>query len=362
MPSPLIALAPARHSLLVLFLPERLMSGHDSLIDATLRANKAALEMRQSLECRIERACDKPKRSLFRAQYWRKGQLIRVREASDDLPVDSHGLYRDGVSLHVNKAPDAKTKQLVDVAVRRAGCDPYYAIDLPFAFNETFFHAGRRDNTLEQFVRAPNRTVKATEIREGPRYIVRLDVELAPSKSVSESGRYEIYVDPSVNYLVRKVIWHMSAERGERFDREVLQYQEAAPGLFVPVKAVHTMRNRGKVEEEIRFSVSDVKVNHEIPASVFKLTIPTGARVFDEIRGVRYDQPAPGAAPTAVEKAPPETFLGVTLRSSSDPGPTSWDEAQANAGGLNTYYAAAILCVVLAAGLVAWRWRRNRAI
>jgi hypothetical protein len=335
------------------------MSMHDNLLDRVLQANKAALQMRQAVECRIESRCDKPKLT-FTAHYWRKGELLLIRETGSDYPGHSDGLYRDGISLKVYQAPDAKTKQLTDGAVRQAGREPFYMIDPPFACNETFFHAGRRDATLEQFVRAPGRTVKAIEARQAGRALVRLDVDVAQAKSVRDSGKYEIWLDPAVNYLVRKVIWHMSGPGGQQFDREVLQFKEAVPGLFVPVEMVHTMHSRGAIEQETKFVVQDWKVNQDIPESVFRLTIPPGASVLDNIRGQRYDQPAPGAAPVAVEKVPPQMFMGATVRSPLDPGPTSWNESRANTGGLNTYYAAAILCVALAAGLVAWRWRRNR--
>jgi len=336
------------------------MYTHDQLLERVLQANKAALEMRQVAECRIESQCDKPKMT-FTAHYWRKGQLMRVHETGGKLPGYSDGLYRDGISLKVYRGSDKKTKQLIDGAVREAGRDPFYMIDPPFACNETFFLGGRRDSTLEQFVRAPGRTVKANETRQGGKTLVRLDVEVAAAKSAGDSGTYEIWLDPAANYLVRKVIWHMSGSQEQRFDREVLQFKEAAPGVFVPVEMVHTMHSRGVVEQVTKISAKEWKVNHDIPENIFSLTIPPGAHVVDKISGKSYQQPAPGAAPAAAENVPKQMFVNAVVRSTSDPGPTSWNESQAKAGGLNTYYAAAVLCVVLAAGLVAWRWRRNRA-
>lgn len=131
-----------------------------------------------------------------------------------------------------------------------------------------------------------------------------------------ESVKFEIWVDPSVNYLIRKV---SAVLVDMRWEIDVLKYVEAAPGIYFPKECIHHMYNKDKMQRRIEVSLDNLGLNKPLPQNTFDLHFPPGRPVVDSIRGVTYTASAdekPIGTPKRIDSTllvvPPENTQSVT--------------------------------------------------
>jgi hypothetical protein len=123
------------------------------------------------------------------------------------------------------------------------------------------------------------------ERRDG-RDCIRLDLTSVSTKGlVQELTQWH---DVDRNYLIwKKSLTYKGSS--DRFDSEILEFAEPAPGIFVPLKCRRQGSNgSGQTSLEI-VTLSNVQVNKPIPKSIFQLSrIPAGTILNDRIQGTRY--------------------------------------------------------------------------
>src|SRR5262249_11913545 len=103
--------------------------------------------------------------------------------------------------------------------------------------------------------------------------------------------RCEIWADGSKNYLVCKLVNHVtfkdSAKTG-RLEANVVSFREVKPGIFFPDKMEHRNYSNGKEFFRLVTTLSEIRVNEKFPEGVFTINFPEGALVTDKLRGVAY--------------------------------------------------------------------------
>jgi hypothetical protein len=105
----------------------------------------------------------------------------------------------------------------------------------------------------------------------------------------SKGQRFEIWVDPGTNYLVRKVLFHWSRPRATgRIEREVLTFREMKPGIFFPERVRHVMFTSTDWLERGEATLSNIRVNESLPRGTFQHVFPPGTMVADGVQGTGY--------------------------------------------------------------------------
>jgi len=195
------------------------------------------------------------------------------------------------------------------------------------------------------------------------------EAELKALKATSESGealiyldirdtkdrRYEVWVDPGTNYLVRKLICHGSrVNTGYRIEQEVLSFREVKPGLFFPERVVYSLIISGDWMTKTEATLANLRVNETLPAGMFQHTFPPGTLVTDYEHGTGYTLGANGE-PTKVGSfvpSSPPVSVGTSTPPTADD--VRWPWHWFVVGG-------SALMVVLGLGLMIWKRRREAA-
>jgi hypothetical protein len=115
---------------------------------------------------------------------------------------------------------------------------------------------------------------------------------------VTGGEKYEVWFDPRVNYLVRRII---ATENDRRMDVSVTSFAEAKPGIFFPERIEMTLTNAGKQTDARSTVFSDIRVNEPISPAVFDRRFPSGLHVEDLVTGKSYTTNAPGEPGTDSE-------------------------------------------------------------
>jgi hypothetical protein len=102
------------------------------------------------------------------------------------------------------------------------------------------------------------------------------------------SSTCTIYLDPAVNYMMRKTRSENDNEKGYHSSLEVKRFREAALGIYFPEEVVIKRRERGQDKADETFVFRNVVVNRPIPSTVFELKFRSGIHVRDRIEGTKY--------------------------------------------------------------------------
>lgn len=121
-----------------------------------------------------------------------------------------------------------------------------------------------------------------------------------------DDDTYDVWLDPAVNWLVRKVVRQRDKsprEPGSRSEYTIADFREVQPGIFFPTKMTLQYEVNGKHSVTHEAEFSDVKINqlHQPPFPL-KLPLYGGMPATDEIAGTTYMVDADGK-PTGKVKA-----------------------------------------------------------
>lgn len=107
------------------------------------------------------------------------------------------------------------------------------------------------------------------------------------SEKKDPAANVDIYFDPNVNYLVRKVAYSYPTHNWEG---EIPEFKEHGPGLFFPTESVGTSQmlpSKDKLYDS-KTKFSDVQINQPLPNNIFSFNYPHNVILGDDIRGCQY--------------------------------------------------------------------------
>ncbi|MBX9581778.1 MAG: hypothetical protein K2X87_15855 [Gemmataceae bacterium] len=173
---------------------------------------------------------------------------------------------------------------------------------------------------LARAVARAKRVTARTEVLDGAE-TVRLDLTMD-----GNGNRFEVWLDVGANYLFRRI---RTVLRGDpSLECRISEYAEPKPGVFVPARAERVVFRASRCV----LTVSDIRVNEPIPASLFDTRLPAGTRVTDHEEGKIYEVGAIGIPEKVVGRViftPPinssmSTSLAATPLDADEPGRWSW--------------------------------------
>lgn len=240
------------------------------------------------------------------SEHWHSDNAVRVRVIERDHVVDY--VWKDSIeNAIVTKEVNGKKQ----IAATRNGFPTRYThrgdawvrgllvVNLPgssqaFPFEDLL---GRASKVLK---------VSKKALEGGEMIVVRL--LFTSSTEENHPWESEIYFDPSVNYLIRRVI---RSRTGSRFAdiEEVVSYKDCGKGVFFPERVV----GRAGVSDEpseanSQSLLSDIHINEPLAPGIFRLRFPHGISLTDSVRGTTYRVDSEGN-PLSAEKplgtAPP---------------------------------------------------------
>jgi hypothetical protein len=100
----------------------------------------------------------------------------------------------------------------------------------------------------------------------------------------------QIFLDPRVNFLVRKTVYLGSVDRRV----EVMEFKEFASGVFFPTSVTGHSEKGGKPSIAFKAQISDITANGPLPADIFTFRAPPGITLTDTTAGVTYQIDAQG--------------------------------------------------------------------
>ncbi len=326
----------------------------DDTLDSAKTAHHSGREAIRTFSAKIK--CDgiqPPRPNVIDASYWRSGDDVRVHAntnsggTSDWLNKDSElkqvGIAKDskGVRQHLARVYkptdsiglcDVWSQMLIDLHLPDGGQVPL-------------------DRFLELGKSAPR--VKKDDLNGVP--CIRLTTALQ-SKQHGEV-KYVIWLDRSRNHLVRKIEM-VFGKKPCRFESEIVEFAEPAPGVHVPMRCVNRSWDGDRYDESAA-TLRDVRVNTPIPAGTFVLpSFPDGTILENEILGVQYPvdkqwQKSGKEEPLLRIQIPAadDEFAEFNTPSTTEPRSLS-----------RICIEAAILAFALASAIVFIRRRRNRSM
>lgn len=112
--------------------------------------------------------------------------------------------------------------------------------------------------------------------------------------------RKEMWIAPSLNYLVTRLLIRETADGLSRIERTASKFQEVKPGIYFPTQSelVAVKQNIAIVKVTARFK--RVKINDPIDPAELELRFPEGLSVADRVQNKNYlvdrdEKPVPGS-------------------------------------------------------------------
>jgi hypothetical protein len=214
--------------------------------------------------------------------------------------------------------------------------------------------------SLDDLLAKPHQLRKVKRSQERDRVFFYLDL-------THEKGRLELWFDPQVNFLVRRLVLtsNFPGAGEKRAENEVVRFKEVAPAIYFPEQVELQVYKDAKVESKRSVTFSNIRVNQPLPAEVFRLRFPDGVNLVDSIQGRMYKVDAEGR-----EIGPARDEKGAELhlaKSPPFPADTSQqanltqtqEEPQPAAERLAHWVVLLSLVILASAGGLWLRWRKR---
>jgi hypothetical protein len=277
---------------------------HDTTRDEIRSGNAASQAAVAALQARVEvvmtynrshlppgaaptRLADK-----YVIDYSRSGDKERIQEINGPLGV--RDIIRDAANEKASVFAPKRDRKSVDSLVV-SGYMNAFALQI---WQWTLFELPECKQTLSQLL-AEGEVKSQRRIADVGHALIFLSIR------DSKGRRYEIWVDPSANYLIRKLICHTSKPKAEiRIEGEVVSFQEVKPGVFFPARLVHSIISNGTWLEKAEATLTEIRINESMPEGQFQHTLPVGTWVTDNERGTWHTIGPDGQPTKSVPIAP----------------------------------------------------------
>ncbi len=264
----------------------------EDLLAEVRAGNKAALDSIRTLSCRMTVANPVsaiPQSQMSPVEYWQSGDSFRVRFADAFELTDA--VRHNGVrrSSSVSQKRNIFSIRPVQPDERTGRFDPY-ASGLLKLFGTKVWPL-----TLEKILSQPH-TINsiAKQPLDGHDCVM---LKMSVKFDGGSTGNFEIWFDPHVNYLARRLTGDFSGSPDmppTRRESQVLKFVEAAPGIHFPAEAETKFLAGKKVTQHEIVTFTDIRINQPLPAGIFELPIPPDATVRDAVADREYKLDANG--------------------------------------------------------------------
>ena len=291
----------------------------DELVELVKSGNSASLAAVVSLHARFEMALHPNPAVLAKipvasgrrivGQYWRSGNKVRIRE--NETPYGPRDMLQDHDRQQTTVHMPKSKLQTIDTGIIAAEGAIYTPADV---WELALCSLPGPAVTFSHLLDTGGKIESAHLSHEPGGELAYLDVSLeSPPKTL----RCEIWADPSKNYLVRRVVSHVTMEGAAgkgRLEGEVTSFREVKPGVFFPESMELRIFHKGQEINRMVTRLTSIHINEPLPMSVFKMSFPPGTVVSDQVRGTtfRIDQEGKMAGPLGRIVEPPSEVLSGT--------------------------------------------------
>ena len=121
--------------------------------------------------------------------------------------------------------------------------------------------------TLDELMNGQYKVNAVKRRTEGDRELIYINLE-------NEKKRLEIWFDPQVNYLARKMYITSLTRVKTRGESEVVRFKEAEPGIYFPEQVETRGYHENNLTGITTKTFSDIRINQPLRSGVFQLAIP----------------------------------------------------------------------------------------
>ena len=259
----------------------------DELLAVTRAGHRAAVGSIRTLSAAFVYEATAPKAAVVTwGRYWRSPDAVRIQEGKEGEFTSDH-LVKGGEVRQVARGW-SKANPVRYLAARRPGTEMLGLADVWVGMQLAVIGPAAEPMGFDRLLEVATRPPRATRETMGGRPCVRVDVGWVTFGGSPTD--VAIWFDIGHNYLVRKTVWTDPKDGQQSLVAEVTEFAEPIPGVVVPVKC-HRLQPPGVAGDvtDTVMSLSDLRVNQDIPARVFELpAIPANTTVSDQIKGSRY--------------------------------------------------------------------------
>jgi hypothetical protein len=204
--------------------------------------------------------------------------------------------------------------------------------------------------TFDELLNKPHRVNEVKRITEN-------GAELIYVHLTHDRARLEVWFDPQVNYLMRRLTTHTfragsSKARETKTESVVTRFRELAPAVFFPEQTEQRTPSENP-SAGTAITVNDFHemiVNQPVAAEVFKVRYPPGIEVRDSIQGRAYSVQRDGE----LKEIPGRTLSKI------GPLPLITESQTTEEPRPATRWILPVSLAILGVAGIAWVWRRSR--
>lgn len=327
------------------------------LLTDSCNSHQATIESIRTFHCRVSFSFERPQPwgNTMTGEYWRIGSTFRCKSNRGSAVTDSSN--RDGVTTSFT----VDSKQSGD-----KGRDGHITNkDMPYLCDAwsygllSLFGGDRFRVSLKELIGSAGATSSARHAEKENRRMVRIEIS-------TSRADLEVWLDPSVNYLVRHLKGTMKGAVKLEGEFTVESFQEVNPGVFFPAKVTYT-GFKGKDREKTGWVAvfSGIEINQPLADKALDIRFPPGLLVHDDIRNGVFRTNAAGAAvlPALSEKGQRIELVSnpavpTSARESADDKPLRVTEEESQP---RSRWILPVAIVLLLLGCALGVVRRNRA-
>lgn len=276
--------------LVCILLPMALVSdarAQDS-VESIVRQHAASLAAIRSVTCSIQ--IDRKGRQ-FEGEYANAQGNVRINCRRSDGVVMEHCVENGMQSAVTHTLPGSKGVESGGMIAHYKGaelgeCDysvkGLLRIELP---NELVYLP------LEQLISQASAVNGPIQETVDGRQLTVIELILDRPAKMPHKWTQKVYLDPTVNWMVRQVSVAAQLSSGRHVQRvyKVTEFSEPAPGLFLPTKIEASLiENHSQRSPIFQINVSQIRVNSLIPAETFTMKYPQGLKVLNSIDNTIY--------------------------------------------------------------------------
>jgi hypothetical protein len=276
---------------------ERLPPEQRQLLEFVAAAHRATREQIRSSFCKVEFTdtvqpdpAKPPNISSCRCDYWYTKDAVRGQmHESAGHSVDY--VWKDSVVYSIsskNRGEWRTGHKTASPSPHTHRCDPWIRGLLVINLPNTTAHL-----PFEQLLEKASSVTKVERIKEKGQELISVKLRFdVPPVEKGYHWTVDVQFDPSVNYMVRRVIYDNQGAivRNE----EVTSFKECEGGVYFPEHGTEVTENRGKHFASGESKIFDIRVNQAMPEDLFQLRMPDGILFSDSSKGVYYQADAHG--------------------------------------------------------------------